>query len=596
MKTQRLLGLALVALSIGACVTNNQILKNIEESRGPDARTGVLSAELDSRQRARLELLGRTSAPTRYTERVDANRLRVVALNFGGVQLGQCADPSGNLSDGICNMQTVTVTNPTRFEPEKARVPEADLQARESLQKQIDAAVKALESAATAVDVERIRAQLQILHEKQAALPTTRGATQLHAGMFRQFSTQVGTTVEADVAIGPVSNTTRQYHSRNFLVLEWRRHYEERLIQPSEQLERLNAELGSLGDAIGKVAGADAGLAKRLKAGLSGAHEDVIATIEAIKGGVQSLKANPATLQLGVQLEQLITDLQQYADWVKNGPDTTHVFAIERGIAVRIIFDVQLTTTDSQLSASFGIANLSAALARNEANVEVSYEVTGTAIDPLPEEAIIITSVNEYLEAFKKFHAAVSLISRAWEAHAKGESKVKVPAKGTEDPETLLLDARMFSLAQLAYYVQGPGVGDNYALTKNAEMCQDMQLVEDHLRQELERKRAQMDAIDCVGDSRVKARKTKDEKAELRQLGREFDRLLRNYEDIRARMAENACQRACEAEKKRLEVVCHDHSGNVTCTQLNDGSALLRCIKPDESAVPSKVKCNKDED
>lgn len=143
-------------------------------------------------------------------------------------------------------------------------------------------------------------------------------------------------------------------------------------------------------------------------------------------------------MQLGVQLEQLITDLQQYADWVKNGPDTTHVFAIERGIAVRIIFDVQLTTTDSQLSASFGIANLSAALARNEANVEVSYEVTGTAIDPLPEEAIIITSVNEYLEAFKKFHAAVSLISRAWEAHAKGESKVKVPATGTEDPETLL--------------------------------------------------------------------------------------------------------------------------------------------------------------
>ena len=61
------------------------------------------------------------------------------------------------------------------------------------------------------------------------------------------------------------------------------------------------------------------------------------------------------------------------------------MFAIELGIAVRIIFDVRLNTTDAKISASFGIADLTTALARNGA----------------PEQTEIVTKLDDLLTKVK---------------------------------------------------------------------------------------------------------------------------------------------------------------------------------------------------
>ncbi len=326
--------------------------EQIEDSRAPDARQGVL--ELDPGSQARLELLGRTSAPTRYAERTDANRVRVVAFDFGGTKLGQGADPAGNLLPVGCKV------DPTHIEIHPSKLglgnpppnPPPNSPPAESLE--------------------------------------------LYKGMFRQYGRQVGTTVEADIAVGPVGASSRVYFSHNFLILEWRRYQLERMI-------------------------------------------------------------DPAPCQI------------------------PHVSAIERGIAVRIVFDVRLRTIDAKMSAAFGIADLAVALARSEATVEVSYELVGTRLDLLPRDAIVITSVNEYLNALKSFHLAVSSISDAWRDYNVEGNKSPIKVNDKSYPR-----ASLFAADQLAYYVDGVGVGDAFLHLEKVEVCQDLASVIDHHRQRID--------------------------------------------------------------------------------------------------------------
>lgn len=609
------LGIALLA----ACFAKDKMRENMESSRD-DAERGVLSASLNSEQRARIELLGRTSAPTRYTERTDANRVRVVALNFGGVALGQCADASGNLMEGLCNKRTKTVQNPEQLGSLRHGLSADD----EQKARDLEDSIVVLTNALYYEDDARLRELIQrTLDKRQRELADLREETRpqraprLHSGMFRQFSTQVGMTIETDAAFGPAGNVTRYYHSRNFLIIEWRRYYEERLALPTELFMGIRARLVDVRnslylsrDDLSKAAPhsldeiiADFDLIigdldsesnratmEKHDARIRSLPDRIFAAMDAIPSSVPNRSYVAA--QLRNDAEYLRTIIQEYqpTDASASEPNRPYVSAIEKGIAVRIIFDVQLRTTDSQLSASFGIANLAAVLARNEATVEVSYEVTGTTIDPLPEEAIIISSVDEYLDAFKRFHIAVADISNAWDSYAIDGSNRTFTLRATDQPSTpITVTDSHFGLAQLAYYVQGTGVGDIFALTKNAEMCQDMQEVRNFLVQELEAKAAELQAIDCGNRQKAPVGRTKRERDLLE---REYDNLVTRHDDIKIRMAESTCRRACSAELRRLEVSCAADTANLACP-VERNLCLHQCAGKVGESIPTKLCATK---
>jgi len=344
-----------LGLCLGLCGCTNL------PKRGSTVATtdsGVLSESLNREQRERLQLIGRTSAPTRYIERTDANRIRVVAIDFGGVTLGQCADDDGNLLAYSClrtgSSRSISMEQSDhRFDfGAQGRRPQPDL-----LPAPPDDSSSELSS--------------------------------MTSGMFRQYSTQVGTTVEASVAAGTVGANTKVYFSRNFLVLEWRRFYLDK-----------------------------------------------------------------------AELEQ-------------SDSHAPFVSAIEKGIAVRIIFDVRLRTADAKLTANFGIADLSTALARNEATVEVSYEILGITLDPVPSKALIITSLTEYLAAIDEFYRAVNLISRAAQEYESNGKRQSFTFNINDGTSLAVKDMTVaFQPAALAYYVTGRGVGLNHTLLKNVEECQ----------------------------------------------------------------------------------------------------------------------------
>jgi len=389
--------LVAVLLSTTGCLLKQMreirsTLDDLEESRSPDARSGVLMNEVPPATQARLELLGRTSAPTRYAERTDANRIRVVAFDFGGTYLGQCADLAGNLIARTCRR-----TNGETYWPEGNPIsPSGD-------------------RTSTAPKVE------------------------LRAGMFRQYSTQVGTTVEADLGVASVGTEGRYFFSHNLMILEWRRY----------ELQYMNP-----GDARG------------------------------------------------------------YNRYNPPESEDSHVSAIELGIAIRVIFDVRLNTTDIKLSASFGIANLTTALARNEASVEVSYEIVGTTLDLLPKEPVIITSLNEYNDALDDFYAAVKDVATAWDAYRRpvtnGPATIKI------GDVNMIIGPKDFGLAQLAYYVDGAGVGDTFSHLEKVDTCEAIGVFEREYSKQLKLKKLKIQSLYDQGGGK-RARKVLARELEKRQ-------------------------------------------------------------------------------
>lgn len=401
-------------------------LDELSDSRSPDARKGVLANELPPAARARLELLGRTSAPTRYSERSDANRLRVVAFDFGGAYLGQCADLAGNLYPTTCQ---ATDGNIKEYWPTSNPPP---------------AKTKTVNS--DPADQTGAGAETRSANSKPAA-----PQIELRSGMFRQYSTQVGTTVDVDLGIGPVGSESKVYFSRNFLVLEWRRY----------TLQRMTPDVDS-GQWFYEVAFDDGSLGR------------------------------------------------------------AHVSAIEVGIAVRVIFDVRLKTVDTKLSASFGIADLTTALARNEATVEVSYEVVGTSLDLLPEKAIIITSLNEYNNALNEFHGAVGEIARAWDK-TRTVSPVDIEDRNNAK---MTVRATDFGLGQLAYYVDGVGVGDTFEHLNQLSSCQDIDLLTTHYGERMEVARAKVDELTiAVASQQSRTQQKKALKKRLERLEKQHEQL-----------------------------------------------------------------------
>lgn len=403
---------ATVLVVMGCNKSTNTSVEN------PDATKGAMADSLNREQQTRLALLGRTSAPTRYTEKIDGNRVRVVAINFGKTTLGQCADLAGNLLPGNCKPEDSSLSG---------------------------------------------------------------DSGELSAGMFRQYSTQVGTTIAAKMAIGPTATESTVYVSRNFLVLEWRR-YKTQDLTLNGQLKNAN----------------------------------------------------------------------QY-----------FVSAIENGVAIRILFDVTLRTADAKFNATFGIADLAAAFARNEATVDVSYEVLGTTLDLMPNNAIVVTSLKEYLDVLGEFYRVVGLVSEAaqvWTAKAPPDpNKPKIlgtinPNKGTDkDPKSWIIHESTFEPVALAYYISGAGVGENYAKLRNVAACEDILARRAYLDADL---KWQKDMIEHHTQNHSREEFTD---AGQRALDRARDALREIQSMQRALMAEAAtlaCVRTCEADGRRLNQVC----------------------------------------
>jgi hypothetical protein len=491
-------GLSFVANA--ACLRREITLlrEDLEDARGADARTGVLGRELDSASQARLELIGRTSAPTRYGERTDANRIRIVAFDFGGAKLGNHSDQAGNLLSTSCRTevlkQDVQVGPWTHDEPNSEQRP--DWRERE------------LRPAS------REREQRPESRERARVEPAVDDLFNLYKGMFRQYEKKVGTTIEVEAKVGPVGAETKTFFSHNFLVLEWRRY----------RLLRLKAECKE-----------------------------------------------------------------------------PHVSAIETGIAARIVFNVRLATTDASLSASFGIAQLAAALARNEATVEVSYELVGTVLDLLPKETVVISSLPEYLDALHKFHSAVVMIGAAWDRYASSSGSltatIDIGDEGKRRPYPL---NRLFTPDELAYYVTGVGVGDAFIHINNVESCRSLKSLKTSYEAQangLDKKVTDAQkTVDIWEKERREVKTNRDRRAELRRDIRakkgELTRLRSFYDRAKARFdivdfsfTQENCEESLAIEQKRVVYACamakvnDDYIGIAACPNEQDAAITKKAVE-----------------
>lgn len=370
-----------------------------------DVQSGLLAQSLNSQQRSRLQLIGRTAAPTRYTERTDDNRIRVVAIDFGGVELGQCADDVGNLLPASCV--------PPRFD-----------------------------------------------QPAESELECT-----LSSGMFRQYSTLVGTTIDTSIAVALLGGSGQTYYSHNFFVLEWRRY------------------------------------------------------------------------------------CLQSPGYSSQATGSTFVSGIEKGVAVRIIFDVKLTTVDAALAMNFGIAALSTALARNEARVEVSYEILGTTLDLVPSKALIVTSLSEYLDAIDEFYRAVKIVSGASGMLLPNDVEAVDDELSARRKNGLALSPKIFPLSTLAYYVSGPNVGANYDALSNVANCQAYTAKDSYLIGDIGYTTSNIASLER------KLGRSADERARLRRERARLQDLQTERRVLAALSAELNCRRACAAEAARIEYV-----------------------------------------
>jgi hypothetical protein len=126
------------------------------------------------------------------------------------------------------------------------------------------------------------------------------------------------------------------------------------------------------------------------------------------------------------------------------------VSAADVGIAVRVIFDVTISSAEAKARASFGFGDLATALALNQARVMARYDIKGVVGTDLltntPPSAI--TSVSDLLEIQRGYYDRIKLISDLWNSYANGADSL----------------ANRFVLSPVAYYISNlpnPNVANN---------------------------------------------------------------------------------------------------------------------------------------
>jgi hypothetical protein len=81
------------------------------------------------------------------------------------------------------------------------------------------------------------------------------------------------------------------------------------------------------------------------------------------------------------------------------------VSSADYGVALRLIMDVSISSADSSLGATLGIAQLAAALQTDRAQINVRYSVLGAVKSFLPDGAIRIDSSADLFQVLADFHA-----------------------------------------------------------------------------------------------------------------------------------------------------------------------------------------------
>jgi hypothetical protein len=105
------------------------------------------------------------------------------------------------------------------------------------------------------------------------------------------------------------------------------------------------------------------------------------------------------------------------------------VTGVDVGIALRLIFDVNLTTTDVNAAASFGFGQIAASIASKQADVTVHFEERGTTFSFVPDNIITISSVEDYIKALNTFYTAFTYMSKTWDTYAQsGPTAPPLPA------------------------------------------------------------------------------------------------------------------------------------------------------------------------
>jgi hypothetical protein len=95
-------------------------------------------------------------------------------------------------------------------------------------------------------------------------------------------------------------------------------------------------------------------------------------------------------------------------------PDLGYVSATERGIAIRVLFDVRLRDATAKTNLSFGFGQLASSLVIGNAEVLVRYETVGIKRDILPKATVAVTSVNDLVNVQSAFYDAIANVSRSW--------------------------------------------------------------------------------------------------------------------------------------------------------------------------------------
>jgi hypothetical protein len=176
------------------------------------------------------------------------------------------------------------------------------------------------------------------------------------------------------------------------------------------------------------------------------------------------------------------------------GPDEPReppqVQSADYGLALRLVMDVALRENDASLSATIGLANLAAALAQQQATVNVKFLALGIPDSFLTTRAIRIDSVADLYEVLDEFHKKVLDVASAWakkceqraplpsrydpiyEQYARGydepapPSRSAAPSTGTggsapSEPDKKAKDI-LLTPVMLAYYVQGGSIGRQF--------------------------------------------------------------------------------------------------------------------------------------
>lgn len=125
------------------------------------------------------------------------------------------------------------------------------------------------------------------------------------------------------------------------------------------------------------------------------------------------------------------------------------------GIAVRVVFEVTITSSETKARASFGFGDLATAIALDQAKVMARYDVRGVVgydlLTNTPPTAI--ASVAELLEIQRGYYDRIKLISDLWNSYANGADSI----------------ASRFVLGPVAYYISNL---PNPNITNNAYYAQ----------------------------------------------------------------------------------------------------------------------------